>query len=1512
MKKLLFSLIILSVFKVSAQNSFPTAASTTVVVGPTNILDVNGATRLRLAVEMSHSQFFAINANNTLATPSVFNPRVAGFSSSFIQNNTTGTFTFNMGNLASSATTVAVGWRPAYTILNNLNFGIGVIAPAERLEIGGNMRFPSGGNHIVSSSGFTSFGETFSTSDAFVGSMVKSNVGTAEFVKTATGLGSLITMQANDGIRFQTNLAGASGTPITTALRNAGEVMRITHSGFVGIGTTAPANKLHIVGAAGTSGLRFGNLTSATATSLTNNKVLSVNASGDVILVPDVMVDSTFRKTISVEGVTGIGTAQKMSILSNGNVGIGVAAPAAKLDITTGTAGNSGLKLSNLPNTTANTFLTTNATGNVVLATATGGTATPVDSTLRKVIGVEGELTGYNSLNQKIRIMTNGNVGVGLTGPTSLLSVGRNQTAPTSISVSNLGTIGANTIMQFLLSEDGSSTHGFLRRYRDGTGLTEVGFTDNLAFSTGVSSTKAERMRIMADGKIGIGTNAPVSQFQVVAPINNTFGTASFRTSGGSKNPALWINNDETTGVSSIDFTGTTGYSGRIKVGSLDVMSFSNLGNVGIGTINPTVKLDVAGTVKTTELKTHVTTGNSAVLSFSTNGGTSETGFVGIAGAATNLVNTSNAGEMVIRNAGSILISADGGSNTNLKIASNGNVGIGSLTPAAKLDITAAAGTSGLKLSTLTNILPNKFLTTDATGNVILATGGSSAPLDSLSSWLKGQYGKVIRSTKFMYTGSPYPANQLGDSISTSMGVNVNTIAGGNFNGRKEMIIPNTYRITQVNSAGTDFLNGVMGFNNGNVGIGTISPIAKFDVSGGGTRLNGGYGDNWFPYSDGNNYLRANNHIFANSSAVERVRITGDGNVGIGTTTPIFKLDVNGSAQIKNIWKFDPNGVFYWGSNYGNGILTWDTGYASIQGQTGNELRVGVNGASKALVVKTTGKVIINDAVDDGVSELQVGGTIKQSAVTSSLLKADATGRIVAANATDINSIVGLGNAIQNQNLSAQVGNFWINGSGRVGSFRTSAMIETPTNTDFTHNAYYSGGWKYRANGFAMDTYQDGSGSYQVLMASNGVADTPITFSPAFTIQNAGNVGIGTNSPSVKFEVNSSLNDVAIFKGIAGVAGIKLNNDVNKGLTSFVYKSDYASGSTFSVGPNGSGILQEANGPLAIGTYGVAQPLIFGTNSTEKMRLTSSGNLGIGTNSPTEKFVVETGINKRVLFSNASSAISDFSTGGSAMIFSRPNDGSNGLTGIFTYNTALGDHNLALASRSDISFATGGNSLYSNAIDRLRIKENGNVGIGTATPGSKLDVVGSGLVRSRIFSSDNQANLTLTGQFGQIENSNSEFFITNNSPTGSLIFRAGSTVERMRINATGQVVIGTTLTSPLNAEYKLAVGGSMIAEKVKVRKQSAGWPDFVFKKDYKLMTLPEIEAFVNKNSHLPEIPSASEIEKDGQDLGEMNRLLLKKVEELTLHLIEQNKKLTEVVKTSEQQQKEIEILKKKN
>lgn len=101
----------------------------------------------------------------------------------------------------------------------------------------------------------------------------------------------------------------------------------------------------------------------------------------------------------------------------------------------------------------------------------------------------------------------------------------------------------------------------------------------------------------------------------------------------------------------------------------------------------------------------------------------------------------------------------------------------------------------------------------------------------------------------------------------------------------------------------------------------------------------------------------------------------------------------------------------------------------------------------------------------------------------------------------------------------------------------------------------------------------------------------------------------------------------------------------------------------------------------------------------------------------------------------------------------------------------------------------------------------------------------------------------------------------------------------------GNVGIGV-----LDPKARLAVDGNILAKEIKI-KTNVTVPDYVFEADYRLPSLASIEAFVKEHKHLPEIPSATEIQKDGLDLATMNLLLLKKMEELTLHLIEKEKRI---------------------
>ncbi len=251
------------------------------------------------------------------------------------------------------------------------------------------------------------------------------------------------------------------------------------------------------------------------------------------------------------------------------------------------------------------------------------------------------------------------------------------------------------------------------------------------------------------------------------------------------------------------------------------------------------------------------------------------------------------------------------------------------------------------------------------------------------------------------------------------------------------------------------------------------------------------------------------------------------------------------------------------------------------------------------------------------------------------------------------------------------------------------------------------------------------------------------------------------------------------------------------------------------------------------------------------------GNVGIGTTTPSSKLEVKS------------------TTGNDAEI--HINAGSSGDQSIIRF-LDQGQRTWGFLSNYP---NTGKFSLYNyqSNTNSIVLDSNGNVGIGTKNPTGLLEIQqvddpnsDKGLIISELNNSQ-QIRLHLA------DNTSGEY---------GFLLLGGNTTLRGNGQPSffeGAIGIGTTTLS----SYQLAVKGKIRAEEIKVE---TGWADYVFKENYDLPTLKEVEEHIKEKGHLINIPSAKEVEENGIQLGEMNKLLLEKIEELTLYTLQQQKQLS--------------------
>jgi trimeric autotransporter adhesin len=298
-----------------------------------------------------------------------------------------------------------------------------------------------------------------------------------------------------------------------------------------------------------------------------------------------------------------------------------------------------------------------------------------------------------------------------------------------------------------------------------------------------------------------------------------------------------------------------------------------------------------------------------------------------------------------------------------------------------------------------------------------------------------------------------------------------------------------------------------------------------------------------------------------------------------------------------------------------------------------------------------------------------------------------------------------------------------------------------------------------------------------------------------------------------------------------------------------------------------------------------------------RLYINNLGNAGFGTTTPTNKLDVEGNMAIGTNYSGSSVApanglIVEGNIGIGTIAPGNKVEINSGVTGLAAGTSGLRFSNLK-STNTNLQ-ATNGRVLTLNATgDVVLTTDVGSGGTTIINAGTNTTVTGTGVTATPyVIAAKNiyTDNGMLTGTRTVTMGNNNLIFSSNGSTSGN-----------------GRIYVGNTTLFPAitaTSNYRLLVEGGILTEKVKValRNPTTNWADYVFANDYKLMPLQEVEAFVNKNKHLPGISPANDLVKEGLDLADMQAKQMAKIEELTLYAIDQNKQI-------EKQNIEIEVLK---
>jgi hypothetical protein len=631
--------------------------------------------------------------------------------------------------------------------------------------------------------------------------------------------------------------------------------------------------------------------------------------------------------------------------------------------------------------------------------------------------------------------------------------------------------------------------------------------------------------------------------------------------------------------------------------------------------------------------------------------------------------------------------------------------------------------------------------------------------------------------------------------------------------------------------------------------------------------------------------------IFSTNAAdtgtpTDRMYILSSGNIGIGTASPTSLLSVNGTVGVT-----------------GAATLASTLGVSGLS--TLGSLKV--TGTSTLAATTIVGATSITGAVSlaGTTSNLAVGGTLGVTGATTlsntlmvSGLSTLGSLKVIGASTLAATTIVGATSITGAVTLPGTTSNLSVGGTLAVTGATTLSSLNVTGASTFANTLSSTGLYGTSTTGKNI-TFGTGANAANAKM----------------TILESGNVGIGTATPTNLLSVNGTLGVTGAttltslnVTGASTVGDFKVSKADNPSLqiasanASLVFGSSTCDGCFATGALNGDGVIRvmgntnnillsipnnNNDGASYIGIDDGAHGVWCKFKNNKEV--TIDGNVGIGTENPQAKLDVAGDID--VLEQININPTSDGKL--STLRFN-----NNGYPGP---SVGLGSSGCSIISQQNVAGEEDGLKFMDNWFNpggehpkqMMKISATGNLSVSGAVTGTDtIKVTASGPYAQPTLKLIN--NTTGPEQAGISEWNIKSQGVNSPESSAGLKFvvdtynpHVDNTYTVMSLGADGNVGIGTN-----KPDQKLTVNGIIHATGQIL--DTKVLPDFVFKPEYKLRSLEEVESYVKENSHLPEVPSAAEVSEHGLDVAKMQNTLLQKVEELTLYVIQQQKEINDL------------------